>query len=104
MSSATVDRLLAALIAGLVATGLVSLWRGSPAGGWVFLVHAWLAGLLALAVALKLRASVPRAVRARRWGALALSAVLTLGVVAALVGGYLWAVERAGGVGRRGRA
>ena len=86
MSSASVDRLLALLIAGLVATGLVSLWQGAPAGGWVFLGHAWLAGMLALAVAVKLRASVPRAIRARRWGALALSAALTFGVVAALVG------------------
>ena len=93
MSSATVDRLLALLIAGLVATGLVSLWQGSPGGAWVFVLHAWLAGLLAIAVVLKLRASVPRAIRARRWGALALAAVLTLGVVAALVGGYLWAVD-----------
>ena len=92
MSSASVDRLLALLIAGLVATGLVSLWQGAPAGGWVFLGHAWLAGMLALAVAVKLRASVPRAIRARRWGALALSTALTLGVVAALVGGYLWAI------------
>ena len=92
MSSASVDRLLALLIAGLVATGLVSLWQGAPAGGWVFLGHAWLAGMLTLAVAVKLRASVPRAIRARRWGALALSTALTLGVVAALVGGYLWAI------------
>jgi DMSO/TMAO reductase YedYZ molybdopterin-dependent catalytic subunit len=92
MTSATVDRLLAVLVAGLVATGLFSLWQGSPDAAWIFLVHAWLAGLLVLVVALKLRSSVPRAIRARRWGALALSAVLTFGVVAALVAGYLWAI------------
>src|SRR4029079_11624318 len=93
MTSASVDRLLALLITGLVATGLVSLWQGSPGGAWVFLLHAWLAGLLAIAIVLKLRASVPRAIRARRWGALARSPVLTFGIVAALVGGYLWAID-----------
>ena len=63
MSAASLDRLLAALIVGLAATGAVSLVAGAPGHGWMFLAHDLLAGLLAVAVVMKLVRSVPRAVR-----------------------------------------
>ena len=70
MSAASLDRLLAALIVGLAATGAVSLVAGAPGYGWLFLAHDLLAGLLAVTVAMKLARSVPRALRAGRWGRL----------------------------------
>ena len=93
MTSASVDRLLAILVVGLSATGIGSLWLGAASGTWVFIVHAWLAGVLVTATFLKLRASVPRAIRARRWAPLALSLALTFLVVGALAAGYLWAAS-----------
>jgi DMSO/TMAO reductase YedYZ molybdopterin-dependent catalytic subunit len=90
MTTATLDRLLAVLVLALATTGLVSLVVGSPSGAWLFVVHGLLAGGLAVAVAMKVRRSVPRAVGGRHWGRLALGLVVTLAASAALTGGYLW--------------
>ncbi|MDQ3881428.1 MAG: hypothetical protein M3295_10205, partial [Chloroflexota bacterium] len=78
MSNATLDRLLALLVAALVAGGLISLRAGVPPTAPLFAAHGLLAGALLAAVALKLARSVPRAIRGRRWSRLALASVLTL--------------------------
>jgi DMSO/TMAO reductase YedYZ molybdopterin-dependent catalytic subunit len=90
MTSASVDRLLALLVVLLATTGLVSLRAGAPNEGWVFVVHGVLAGCLLVAVVLKLRASLPRAVGSRRWRRLALGLTVSLVTLAALTGGYTW--------------
>jgi DMSO/TMAO reductase YedYZ molybdopterin-dependent catalytic subunit len=90
MTSATVDRLLAVLVVLLATTGLVSLRAGAPDQGWIFVLHGVLAGSLLVAVGLKLRASVPRAVGGRRWRRLALGLTVSFVTLAALTGGYLW--------------
>ena len=93
MSSAALDRLLAVLVVALVGSGLVSLRFGAPGGGWLFVAHAILAGFLAGATIVKLRRSVPRSVRARRWARLAGGLTVSLLVVASLAAGYLWAAS-----------
>lgn len=92
MGSATLDRVLAGLVVGLAATGLLSLRAGAPTAAWVFTAHALLGGALLAATAWKLARSVPRAARGRRWGRLILGLVVSLLVVAALAGGFLWVV------------
>jgi Oxidoreductase molybdopterin binding domain len=93
MASATLDRLLAILVLGVGATGLVSLRTGSVAGAWVFVAHDVVALMLGAAVAVKLARSVPRAVRQRSFGRLALGLVLALIVVGGLAGGIAWVVS-----------
>src|SRR5215210_5650199 len=88
--AASLDRLLAVLVLAMVATGLLTLRVGSPGGGWLFVVHGSIAGALALAVGMKLRRSVGRAAAARRWGRLALAALVSVGVIGALVLGWAW--------------
>lgn len=90
MSHATLDRVLAMLVVAMAATGLLSLRAGAADTAWVFTVHAVLGGSLLAATVLKLRRSVPRAARAGRWRRLALGSLVSLGVVAALTGGFLW--------------
>ena len=48
MTNATLDRLLAVLVAALAVTGLVSLRMGAAADAWLFAVHALLAAALAV--------------------------------------------------------
>lgn len=91
MRAVSLDRLLAVLVIAMVATGLLTLRAGTPASSWVVVAHGLLAGALALATALKVRQSVPRAIRGRRWRALAVAAIVGLGVVLALAGGWFWA-------------
>jgi hypothetical protein len=93
MPHATLDRLLAVLVVALAITGLVSLRAGAPSFAWLFVVHGVLAGALLGAVALKLRRSVPGAVRAGRVRRLALGLTVSLAVIAALTGGYAWAAS-----------
>ncbi|MFN2483583.1 MAG: molybdopterin-dependent oxidoreductase [Candidatus Limnocylindria bacterium] len=93
MSNTTLDRLLAALVLALVATGLISLRAGVPHTAPLFAAHALLSGALLGAVAVKLRRSVPRAMRGRRWARLALASLLTLLAFAALAGGIAWAAS-----------
>jgi len=90
MSAATLDRLLAILIGAQLATGLLSLRAGSPPAAPLFVVHGLLGGALAAAVIIKLRRSLPRAIAARRWGAIALSLALALAIALALAGGFGW--------------
>jgi hypothetical protein len=90
MTSARLDRLLAVLVAAMAATGLLSLRAGSPGSAWLFIAHGAIGGCLAAAVVLKLRRSLPVAVRrGSRWrlaGGLAVSVV----AVAAIGGGFAW--------------
>jgi Oxidoreductase molybdopterin binding domain len=90
VSHATLDRVLAVLVVSMAATGLLSLRAGAADTAWVFTLHAVLGGSLLAATALKLRRSVPRAAKAGRWRRLALGSLVSLGVVAALTGGFLW--------------
>lgn len=90
MSSAALDRLLAILIAAQVVSGLLTLRAGVPATAPLFWLHGLLGGALLVAAAEKLRRSVVPAIRRRRWRRLALGALLTLLVAAALAGGFAW--------------
>ncbi len=90
MSTAALDRLLAALLAAQLLTGLASLRAGSPPTAPLFVAHGLLGGTLLVAVALKLRRSVPGAVAARRWRRLALGSLLAAFTLAALAGGLFW--------------
>ena len=90
MSAAALDRLLAILVAAQLGTGLLSLRAGSPPTAPLFVLHGILGGALLVAVAWKLKRSVPPAVRGRRWGRLALGAALAALALAALGGGFVW--------------
>ena len=90
MSTATLDRVLAVLIGAQLLTGLLSLRAGSPPTAPLFVAHGLLGGALALAIVLKLRRSLPLAIAARRWGAIALSMGLLLAAAGALSGGFVW--------------
>lgn len=90
MSTAALDRLLAALLVVQVASGLLTLRAGIPATAPLFWLHGLVGGALLVAAGEKLRRSVGPAIRRRRWGRLALGAVLTLLVAAALAGGFAW--------------
>jgi hypothetical protein len=93
MSAAALDRLLAVLVAAQLVTGLLSLRAGSPPTAPLFVAHGILGGSLLVAVAWKLKRSVGPAVRARRWGRLALGALLAAATLAALGGGLAWVVS-----------
>lgn len=90
MSAAALDRLLAVLVAAQLVTGLLSLRAGSPPTAPLFVAHGILGGALLVAVAWKLKRSVGPAVRARRWGRLALGALLAAAALGALGGGLVW--------------
>jgi len=90
VSSAALDRLLAALIVGLAATGGISLLSGAPAESWLFLLHDVLAGMLAVAVVAKLARSAPKAIRARRWARLAVAGLVTAAAGASVLAGVAW--------------
>ena len=90
MTPAATDRLLAVLVVAMAATGLATLRAGTPAAGWVYVVHGLLAGALLATIALKVRRSLPRAARSGRWRRLILGLSVTLLAAAALSGGYLW--------------
>ena len=90
MSAAALDRLLAVLVAAQLVTGLLSLRAGSPPTAPLFVAHGILGGALLVAVTWKLHRSVGPAVRARRWGRLALGGLLAVATLAALGGGVAW--------------
>jgi hypothetical protein len=90
VSSAALDRLLAGLLVVQLASGLVSLRAGTPATAPLFWLHGLIGGALLVASVEKLRRTAGPAWRRRRWGHLALGALLTLLVAAALVGGFAW--------------
>jgi hypothetical protein len=93
MSAAALDRLLAILVTAQLVTGLLSLRAGSPPTAPLFVLHGLLGGVLLVAVAVKLRNSVPGAVARRRWSALGLGLLLALAATAALAGGFAWVVS-----------
>jgi len=90
MSTAALDRLLAILLVVQLASGLLTLRSGVPSTAPLFWLHGLVGGALLIAAADKLRRSIGPAVRARRWSRLALGALLTLLVAAALAGGFTW--------------
>jgi DMSO/TMAO reductase YedYZ molybdopterin-dependent catalytic subunit len=90
VSSAALDRLLAALLVAQLASGLLTLRAGVPATASLFWLHGLIGGTLLVAAAEKLRRSIGPAIRRRRWRRLALGSVLTLLVAAALAGGFAW--------------
>ena len=90
MSTVTLDRLLAGLVAAQLATGLLTLRAGTDSTAALFVAHGVLGGMLLVAAVLKVRRSLPRAIRARRWGRIAGSLAVALLVAAALVGGFAW--------------
>lgn len=90
MTSAALDRLLAALVAAQLATGLISLRAGSPPTAPLFVVHGLLGGALLAAVGWKLWRSVPGALAHARWLRLGLATLLAILVVGALIGGFTW--------------
>jgi DMSO/TMAO reductase YedYZ molybdopterin-dependent catalytic subunit len=93
MRAAALDRLLAALVAAQLVTGLLSLRAGSPPTAPLFVAHGILGSALLVAVTWKLRRSVGPAVRARRWGRLALGTLLAAATLVALGGGIAWVVS-----------
>ena len=90
MSTVALDRLLAFLVVALAASGLVSLRAGTPSQGWLFVVHGVLGGALVVAVVVKLRRSLPPAVRARRWRRVAVGSAVAVAALLALAGGFAW--------------
>jgi molybdopterin-dependent oxidoreductase-like protein protein len=90
MTAAALDRLLALLIAALVATGFMTLRMGAENEAWVYWIHGLLAGALVVTVAMKLTRSLPKAIRARRWGRVALGLLLSAATIGGLVAGFAW--------------
>ena len=90
MSAASIDRLLALLVGLLLASGLLTLRAGIPATAPLFILHGLLAGALAGAIGMKLRSSLPQAIRGSRWGRITLGLLVTLLGAAALGGGFAW--------------
>jgi len=88
--AASIDRLLALLVGLLLAIGLLILIAGLPATAPLFILHGLLAGALAGAIGMKLRSSLPPAIRGSRWGRITLGLLVTLLGAAALGGGFAW--------------
>jgi DMSO/TMAO reductase YedYZ molybdopterin-dependent catalytic subunit len=83
---------LAALVVALVASGVLTLFAGSPGDAWVFAAHDVLGGAIALLLVVKLRRVWPRVVAAARWDRRTIVGVLaTTFALAALGSGVLWA-------------
>ena len=93
LSTAALDRLLAALVLAQLVTGFLTLRAGTPSSAALFVAHGLIGGTLLAAVVVKLRRSTPAAWRARRWGRLALGLLLGLLVGGALAGGFGWVVS-----------
>ena len=90
ISAAALDRLLAILLAVVGATGLLTLRAGTPDTAWLFVFHGLLAGALLAAIVLKLRGSLVRAVRARRWSRLTVGLLVSLVALGSVGAGYAW--------------
>jgi hypothetical protein len=90
MRTATLDRILALLVVAMAATGLLALKAGGPEGAWVFTAHGLVGGALLAATVVKARRSVPPAMRAGRFGVVALALVVTAAIAGALLGGFVW--------------
>ena len=90
MSEAALDRLLAALIAAILVTGVLTWRAGSVDTWWLYALHGLLAGMLLAASAVKLRRSLPRALAKRRWRQMLVAAPLASATLAALLIGFAW--------------
>jgi DMSO/TMAO reductase YedYZ molybdopterin-dependent catalytic subunit len=83
---------LAALVVALVASGVLTLFAGSPGDTWVFAAHDGLGVAIALLLVVKFRRVWPRVARAARWDRRTIVGVLGATVsLAALGTGWLWA-------------
>ncbi len=92
MAARVTDWGLAALVVGLVASGALTLFAGSPGDAWVFAAHDALAGALALLLIIKLRRVWPRVAAAARWDRRTIVGVLAVVLaLGALASGVLWA-------------
>jgi DMSO/TMAO reductase YedYZ molybdopterin-dependent catalytic subunit len=82
---------LAALVASLIATGVLTLFAGSSHDAWVFDVHDALGVAIALLLVFKLRRVWSRIVTPRRWdGRTTAGLAGTAIVVTALASGWMW--------------
>jgi DMSO/TMAO reductase YedYZ molybdopterin-dependent catalytic subunit len=83
---------LAALVALLTATGVLTLFAGSPGEAWVFAAHDGLGVAIALLLVVKVRRVWPRMATAARWDRHTLVGVLGIAFAAGALGsGLLWA-------------
>jgi Oxidoreductase molybdopterin binding domain len=82
---------LAALVASLVATGVLTLFAGSSHDAWVFDAHDALGVAIALLLVVKLRRVWPRIASPRRWDGRGAAGLAGAAIVpATLVSGWLW--------------
>jgi DMSO/TMAO reductase YedYZ molybdopterin-dependent catalytic subunit len=82
---------LAALVASLIATGVLTLFAGTSHDAWVFDVHDALGFAIALLVVVKLRRVWWRLVTPARWHRRAIAGIgATAIVLASLASGWLW--------------
>lgn len=92
MTARGTDWGLAALVASLTATGVLTLFAGSPHDAWVFAAHDALGVALALLLIVKLRRVWRRFVHLTRWDRRTIAGVLGLLLAAGALGsGWLWA-------------
>src|SRR5947209_6676560 len=92
MTARGTDWGLAALVAALVASGVLTLFAGSPSDTWVFAAHDVLGSVIALLLVIKLRRVWPRVVVGSRWDRRTIVGVLgAAAAIAALGSGWLWA-------------
>ena len=90
MSEAALDRLLAVLVGAILLTGVLTWRAGSADTQWLYTLHGVLSGVLMAATALKLRRSLPKAVRTKRWRELAVALPLAAATLGALLIGFAW--------------
>jgi DMSO/TMAO reductase YedYZ molybdopterin-dependent catalytic subunit len=91
MTPRATDWGLAATVAVLFATGMVSLFAAAPGDAWVFVVHDVLAFVLAGLLVVKLRRVWHRIRHPSQWDRATKAGVITLiFVAAALLTGWLW--------------
>ncbi len=91
MTARVTDWGLAALVALLLATGLLTLFAGSPGDTWVYALHDSLAVAIAVVLVFKLRRVWARLVAPDRWDRRTAAGIAgTALVLAALGTGWLW--------------
>lgn len=90
VTNVALDRSLAVLVVAMGATGLLSLRAGSTDLGWLFVLHGIIGGALAVAVATKIRRSLPPALRRSSIRRLAIGLLVSGLVVGSIVAGFAW--------------